>query len=185
MLLIFSPFQAIDKDGSGYITVGELRSLGNMDSVKTDALMDKLDRQQKLTRLTLMFESIDSAKKIMYNSQFPVFSGMEMEKLHFLSFVNCSKINNKWQSMFIILYSIPLFIYIFNYSLFANKIFYMNYLDNLTRSKRLLYSYDMTLKLSEWAKLVSHQHFMNNRYHDVQFFSCWHWLCDGWRYLKV
>ena len=40
-------------------------------------------------------------------------------------------------------------IYIFNYSLFANKIFYMNYLDNLTRSKRLLYSYDMTLKLSE------------------------------------
>ena len=95
MLLIFSPFQAIDKDGSGYITVGELRSLGNMDSVKTDALMDKLDRQQKLTRLTLMFESIDSAKKIMYNSQFPVFSGMETEKLHFLSFVNCSKINNK------------------------------------------------------------------------------------------
>ena len=49
MLLIFSPFQAIDKDGSGYITVGELRSLGNMDSVKTEALMDKLDRQQKFT----------------------------------------------------------------------------------------------------------------------------------------
>ena len=49
VIVIFFPFQAIDKDGSGYITVGELRSLGNMDSVKTEALMDKLDRQQKLT----------------------------------------------------------------------------------------------------------------------------------------
>ena len=54
MLLIF--LQAIDKDGSGYITVGELRSLGNMDSVKTEALMDKLDRQQKLTRLTIFYD---------------------------------------------------------------------------------------------------------------------------------
>ena len=48
-LFIFSPSQAIDKDGSGYITVGELRKLGNMDSVKTEALMEKLDRQQILT----------------------------------------------------------------------------------------------------------------------------------------
>ena len=43
-LLTSLTFQAIDKDGSGFITVGELRSLGNMDSVKTEALMEKLDR---------------------------------------------------------------------------------------------------------------------------------------------
>jgi len=37
-------FKAIDKDASGYITVGELKKLGNMDMVKTEALMGKLDR---------------------------------------------------------------------------------------------------------------------------------------------
>ena len=37
-------FQAIDRDHSGYITLGELRKLGNkMDQEKTEALMEKLD----------------------------------------------------------------------------------------------------------------------------------------------
>ena len=44
-LRIFT-FQAIDKDGSGYITVGELGKLGNMDTAKTEALMEKLDRDR-------------------------------------------------------------------------------------------------------------------------------------------
>jgi len=39
-------FKAIDKDGSGYITVGELGKLGNMDAAKTEALMEKLDRDR-------------------------------------------------------------------------------------------------------------------------------------------
>ena len=37
--------QAVDKDNSGYITVGELGKLGGgkLDHTKTEALMDKLD----------------------------------------------------------------------------------------------------------------------------------------------
>ena len=37
--------QAVDKDNSGYITVGELGMLGGgkLDHTKTEALMDKLD----------------------------------------------------------------------------------------------------------------------------------------------